>query len=202
MQDAAAELLATPGFIERLRSGDREAVGIFFRECAGEMMEFLKKTRQRHGCPEQEWDDAIQDVFVRFIRKPPKLQTHRPVLPYLKTCALRQARDRVKAARAKRKHESFASIEREITTPMPKGIGHDLEVAEIVAMIEAKVDGMKLTDQEAIRAFMESDPNRHVATLAERAGIEVGAAQMRFTRAIKRLRAEMDSGRQTNGGAA
>ncbi|MCA9032237.1 MAG: sigma-70 family RNA polymerase sigma factor [Planctomycetaceae bacterium] len=198
MHDAAAELLATPGFVEKLKSGDREAIGILFRECAGEMMNFLKKKRHQHGCPEQEWADVVQDVFVKFLHKPPTLQPHRPALPYLKTCALRRAQDRVKAAKARRRHERQAMAER--TEVIPGITSSKLEITEVVAMIEAKLGGMKPNDQVAIRTFMESDPNRHVATLAMRSGVEIGTAQMRFSRALRRLRAEMKLNEKQIGG--
>jgi hypothetical protein len=58
-QAAATDAINTPEFFARLARCDRDAVGILFREYAGAMMDYLLKTKRRHGLAEDGWRDAV-----------------------------------------------------------------------------------------------------------------------------------------------
>lgn len=192
MHDATEDLLASPPFLERLASGDREAVALLARECAGPMLDHLKKTKRQHGRPESDWQDIVRTVLARFVERPPRLEANRPVLPYMKQAALNQAHDERKKAKRRAMHEREAGEHRlriGVTQPDP---GHAMENAETMSVIEAKLSTMSPEDQRAVRVILTADGKRHVVTLAEREGISPGAAQMRHSRAMDRLRKNLD----------
>lgn len=192
MHDATEDLLASPPFLERVASGDREAVALLARECAGPMLDHLKKTRRQHGRPESDWRDIVQTVLARFVERPPRLEANRPVLPYMKQAALNQAHDERKKAKRRATHEREAGEQRlrvGVAHPDP---GHAIEHAETMSVIEAKLSTMTPEDQRAMRIILTADGKRHVVSLATKEGISQGAAQMRHTRAMGRLRKKLD----------
>jgi len=192
MHDATEDLLASPPFLERLASGDREAVALLARECAGPMLDHLKKTRRQHGRPESNWRDIVQSVLARFVERPPRLEANRPVLPYMKQAALNQAHDERKKAKRRAKHEQLAGEERLRIGHAEPAPAHALEQAETMGLVEAKLSTMSPEDQRAVRIILTADGKRHVVALAAQEGISQGAAQMRHSRAMDRLRKKMD----------
>ena len=192
MHDAMEDLLASPPFVERLDSCDREAVALLARGCAGPMLDHLKKTRRQHGRPESDWRDIVQTVLARFVERPPRLEANRPVLPYMKQAALNQAHDERKKAKRRTTHEREAGEHRlrvGVAQPDP---GHAMEHAETMSMIEAKLSAMSPEDQRAVRVILTADGKRHIVTLAAREEISPGAAQMRHSRAMGRVRKKLD----------
>jgi len=197
MHDATEDLLASPPFLERLASGDREAVALLARECAGPMLDHLKKTRRQHGRPESDWRDIVQSVLARFVERPPRLEAYRPVLPYLKQSALNEARDEAKRAQRRKKHEQWAGEERLRVGRAEPNPTQALEQAEMFSNVEAKLGMMSPADQRAVRILLTADGNRHIVALATQEGISVEAAQKRHSRAMERLRKKMnDSGNE------
>jgi len=192
MHDATEDLLASPPFLERLASGDREAGALLARECAGPMLDHLKKSRRQHGRPESDWRDIVQSVLARFVERPPRLEANRPVLPYMKQAALNQAHDERKKAKRRAKHEQRAGAERLRiggTEPAP---AHAMEQADTMGLIEAQLDTMSPEDQRSVRIILTAGDKRHVIALAAQEGISLGAAQMRHIRAMDRLREKLD----------
>lgn len=192
MHDATEDLLASPPFLERLASRDRDAVALLARECAGPMLDHLKKTRRQHGRPESDWQDIVQAVFARFIASPPRLEVNRPVLPYLTQSALNEARDQAKKARRRERHEQRAGEEHLRFVHAASGPAKAIEHAEALSIVEAKLNAMRPEDQRAVRSFLAADGKRHVVAIAARESISQGAAQMRYTRAIDRLRKNLN----------
>lgn len=182
-QPAATHTINTPEFFARLARCEREAVGILFREYAGAMMDYLLKTKRRHGLQEDCWRDAVQEVFVKFLSKPPDLDPSRTIGPLLMTMALNGARDWAKRERRRLQYEDAAKAERLRLAAGAEAVGARLESAEDKMLIESKMAQMSSPDQQALAAFVQSGPNRHVASLAVTAGTTLGAAQMRFQRA-------------------
>lgn len=182
-QPVATDAINTPEFFARLVRCDREAVGILFREYAGAMMDFLLKTKRRHGLAEDGWRDAVQEVFVKFLSKPPDLDPSRKIGPLLMTMALNEARDRAKKERTRLKYEEAAKAERLRTAAGAEAVGARLAAAENKTLVEGKMAQMSQPDRQALAAFVQSGPKRHVAALAATAGTKPGAAQMRFQRA-------------------
>ena len=185
-QPTAPDAINTTEFFARLAKCDREAVDILFREYAGAMMDFLLKTKQRHGLAEDGWRDAVQEVFVKFLSKPPDLDPSRKIGPLLMTMVLNEARDRAKKERRRLKYEEAAKAERLRTAAGAEAVGARLAAAEDKMLVESKMAQMSPSDQQALTAFVQSGPNRHVASLAASAGTNPGAAQMRFQRAKAR----------------
>lgn len=181
-QPAATDAINTPEFFARLARCDREAVGILFREYAGAMMDVLLKTKRQHGLAEDGWRDAVQEVFVKFLSKPPDLDPSRKIDSFLMTMALNEARDRAKKERTRFKYEEAAKAERLRTAAGAEAVGARLAAAEDKMLVESKMAQMSLPDQQALTAFVQSGPNRHVVSLAATAGTNPGAAQMRFQR--------------------
>ncbi|MBK9187444.1 MAG: sigma-70 family RNA polymerase sigma factor [Phycisphaerales bacterium] len=185
-QPTATDAINTPEFFARLARCDTEAVEILFRAYAGIMMDFLHKTKRRHGLAEDGWRDAVQEVFVKFLSRPPDLDPSRKIGPLLKTMALNEARDRAKKERTRIKYEEAAQAERLRTAAGAEAVGARLAAAEDKLLVEHKLAKMSPTDRQALAAFVQSRPNRHVASLAATTGTNTGAAQMRFQRAKER----------------
>lgn len=195
-QPTATDAINTPEFFARLARCDREAVGILFREYAGAMMDFLLKTKRRHGLAEDGWRDAVQEVFVKFLCKPPDLDASRKIGPLLMTMALNEARDRAKKERTRLKYEEAAKAERLRIAAGAEAVGARLAAAEDKMLVESKMAQMSPPDQQALTAFVQSGPNRHVASLAATAGTNPGAAQMRFQRAKDRWAKALGEGEE------
>ncbi|HRQ71811.1 MAG TPA: sigma-70 family RNA polymerase sigma factor [Phycisphaerales bacterium] len=185
-QPTATDAINTPEFFARLDRCDSEAVGILFREYAGEMMDFLLKTKRRHGLAEDGWPDAVQEVFVKFLCKPPDLDPSRKIGRLLMTMALNEARDRAKKDRTRFKYEEAAKAERLRTAAGAEAVGARLAAADDKLLVESKLAQMSPPDQQALAAFVQGGPSRHVASLSATTGINSGAAQMRFQRAKER----------------
>lgn len=195
-QPTATDAINTPEFFARLARCDREAVEILFREYAGAMMDNLQKTKRRHGLAEDGWRDAVQEVFVKFLAKPPDLDPSRKIWPLLKTMALNEARDRAKKERTRFKYEEAAKAERLRTAAGAEAVGARLAAAEDKVVVENKLAQMSPPDQQALTAFVQNGPNRHVASLAATAGTNHGAAQMRFQRAKDRWARVLGEGQE------
>lgn len=195
-QPKATDAINTPEFFARLARCDREAVDILFREYAGAMMDFLLKTERRHGLGEDGWRDAVQEVFVKFLSKPPDLDPSRKIGPLLMTMALNEARDRAKKERTRFKYEESAKTERLRTAAGAEAIGARLAAAEDKMLVESKLVQMSPPDRQALVAFVQSGPNRHVAALAATMGTKPGAAQMRFQRAKDRWAKVLGEGKE------
>ncbi|MBX3363331.1 MAG: sigma-70 family RNA polymerase sigma factor [Phycisphaeraceae bacterium] len=195
-QPGATDTINTPEFFARLVRCDSEAVGILFREYAGAMMDFLLKTKRRHGLAEDGWGDAVQEVFVKFLSKPPDLDPSRKIGPLLMTMALNEARDRAKKERTRLKCEEAAKAERLRTAAGAEAVGARLAAAEDKTLVEGKLAQMSQPDRQALATFVQSGPNRHVAALAATTGTKPGAAQMRFQRAKDRWANVLGEGKE------
>ncbi len=175
-------------FVRSLVCRDREAVSTLARECAGPICDYLRKTKRQHGRKESEFPDILQEVLIRFIFEPPKLDPARPLLPYLKKMALNKARDIAKKeTRRKQREKMFV----EWTVRMAAGgeiASQNIEIQEDLDLLDSVLSTMSITDQNALTAYKEAGPNRHVRLLSIRENISIGAAQMRFKRAFDRLR--------------
>lgn len=186
-QGAASDGINTPEFFARLADADLDAVEALFRRFAGEMMDYLARTRRRHGLREHEYEDAVQATFVKLLRKPLELNPGRPIGPLLMTIVLNTARDVAKAKRIRKANETAAQTEQWRTAAGAEAVDARLLAVENRVLVESKMRLMSPADQIALRVFMESGAEGHVAMLAEATGITRGAAQMRSLRARTRL---------------
>ena len=186
VQRTGADGIDTPEFLARLSRGDQVAVGILFRECAGEMMDYLKKTRSRHGVGESEWWDVVQKVFVKFLAKPPELDPSRRIKPLLLTMLLNEARDQSRIRRRRVTREKAVQVQGLRKAAGAESAGSRLMAAEDRSVVEGKLAKMSPTDRQALDAFVEGGPDRHVSNLAAASGVSQGTAQMRFVRAKDR----------------
>lgn len=193
-QPAATDGINTPEFFARLAGCEREAIGILFREYAGDMMDFLSKTRRRHGLAEADWRDAVQEVFVKFLSTPLDLDPSRKIGPLLRTMVLNEARDRAKMGRRRIAYENTAGEEHIRAAAGAETVGARLAAAENKALVDRKLAQLAPTDQQALAAFVEDGPSRHVAKLAATTGTTSGAAQMRFLRAKDRWAKVLNNG--------
>lgn len=202
MSYAAEELLASPELIQRLASGDRSAVALLAHECSGLLLDYLKKTKGRHGLCEADWMDVLQEVYVKFIHEPPELDPFRPVLPYLRRMILNEARDMVRKTARRTNYEGSAGKQRILLAAGAEAVGKTTEHAEDKTLVESKLAKMSENDRNALKAYVAAGPDKHVVELARREGIELGAAQMRYARAVKRWEKEMESDEAESEGQA
>lgn len=184
-QPTASDAINTPEFFARLARCDRDAVGILCSEFTDPMERFLRKTKRRHGLAEDLWRDAVHEVFVKFLVRPPDLDPSRKIGPLLMTMVLNEARDWAKKERRRFKCDEAAKAERLRTAAGAEAVGARLAAAEDKTLVEGKLAQMSQPNRQALAAFVQSGPNRHVAALAATTGTNRGAAQMRFQRAKK-----------------
>lgn len=185
-QPAATDAINTPEFFARLVRCDPEAVGILYREYAGDMMDFLLKTKRRHGLGEAWWRDAVQEVFVRFLSRPPDLDPSRKIKPLLMMMALNEARDRAKMERRRVANEMAAQADRFQTAAGAEAVGTRLVAVENNRLIESKLAQMSAPDQQALAALAQRGSGRPIAALAAATGTNASTAQMRIQRAKER----------------
>ncbi|MGD9691268.1 MAG: RNA polymerase sigma factor [Phycisphaerales bacterium] len=191
-QPAATDDINTPVFFARLEHGDREAVSALYVRYAGEMMDYLQKTRRRHGLSEDLWRDVVQDVFLKFLKHPPELNPALQVGSLLMKMALNKALDRAKSERRRAKHEAKAKIQQFRAAAGAESVGRRLSDSENRFLIETKVNQLSPTDQQAIAAYVRNGPDRHAISLAAAIGVSAATAQMRFQRAKIRLAKSLD----------
>lgn len=193
MPDHPEDFQPTPEFLQRLARRDRDAVATLARECAGPLLDHLRKTRRRHGRPEEEWQDIVQDVLAKFLAKDaPVVDPCRLLLSYLRQMALNRARDLAKEAKRRAERERVVGQQR-LQAAVGASPLANLETAEANQLIEAKLSTLSASDQRVLRTYMQNDDGRHIVAIAESEGIDRGAAQMRYKRALQRLRATMDN---------
>lgn len=173
----------TAGFFVLLAQGDRKAVSRLYREHAGFMLDYVAKTKRRHGLAASEWVDAVHDVFVTLLNRPPDLDPTRDIGPLLLTMSLNAARDLAKKARRRTKNEAAAGLELLRTAAGAEAVGSRLVAADNKRFVETKLERLSPDDRQALVAYSADGPNRHVVALAASAGVEKGTAQMRFSRA-------------------
>lgn len=191
VQGMDADGIDTPDFFARLSRCEQSAVDILCREYAGEMMDYLKKTRRQHGVGGTEWWDVVQEVFVKFLTNPPELDPSRKIKPLLLTMVLNEARDHSKSRRRRVAREKIVQTQRFRKAAGAESAGARLIAAEDRAFVEGKLAKMSPTDQQALAAFVEGGPSQHVSNLAAASGVATGTAQMRFVRAKDRWATEL-----------
>src|SRR5690606_9948882 len=98
MTDEPEDFQASPEFFQRLARRERDAIATLARECVGPLLDYLRKTRGRHGQPKDEWNDIVQHVLAKFIAHDvaQRLDPGRPLLPYMRQMVLNRARDQAK----------------------------------------------------------------------------------------------------------
>jgi RNA polymerase sigma factor (sigma-70 family) len=198
MPDEPEDFQPTREFLRRLAKRDRVAVTTLARECAGPLLDHLRRTQGRHGRPKEEWYDIVQDVLAKFIAKDAPIDPSRPLLPYLRHIALNRARDLAKEATRRDARERQVGQQR-LRTAIGVSPLANLVATEANRLVEAKLSTLGDGDQRVLRTFMQNDDGRHIVAIAESEQIDRGAAQMRYTRALKRLRAMMEEDDRESG---
>jgi DNA-directed RNA polymerase specialized sigma24 family protein len=183
MNDEAAELRVTAELLEQLERGDPSARQLVAR-CAEPMLDYLRKTRGRHGLRDADWMDAVQRVFVEFFASTPPLEIGRPLLPYLKVAAISRAKNMVRAQAIRSAHEGAAVLER--TAAGAELAGGAIELAERAQRLESKLAMVSDDDRAALVAYARAPEQRHVKVLQAMEGLNQGTAQMRYKRAKER----------------
>ncbi len=191
-QSTGTDAINTPAFFARLQRCDQEAVGILCYEYFGDLLNFLQKTKRRHGLAESEWRDAAQEVFVKFLTKPPELDPSRQIKPLLLTMVFNEARDLAKRGRRRAAREGTAQFERFRQAAGAETVGTRLIAAENKVLVEGKLAQLSPDDQQALAAYVRGGPSRHAANLAAEIGLKPGIAQMRYQRAKTRLKKRLE----------
>ena len=199
MPDEPEDFQPPPEFLHQLAKRDRAAVATLASEGAGPLLDHLRKTRRRHGRPEEEWYDIVQDILAKFLAKDaPAVDPNRPLLPYLRQIALNRARDLAKEAKRRAEREWQVGQQRlraEVgTSPLA-----NLAATEANQLVESKLSTLSDSDQRVLRTFMQNNDGHHIVAIAESEGIDRGAAQMRYKRALQRLRAKVEGGNREGG---
>lgn len=189
--------ISTPEFLSRIERREREAVRLLFLCYAGILMEHLRRTRRTHGLAEHAWDDVVQETFIKLLTNGLSLDRARKIGPLLKKIALNEARDRAKSSRRRSKREAAAPVRAAAGAELAS---QSLHAAEQHIFVEANLAMMSDKDRQALRTYAQSAPERHVAELAKAAGIDTGAAQMRFSRAKARWAKQIKSHDHGKGG--
>lgn len=196
----AADAIDTPEFLDRLAQSDRAAIATLCCEYAGTMMEQLKKSRNRHGLAQDEWPDIVQEVFLKFLTKPPKIDPSRKIGPLLRTMVLNEARDRSKMNRTRSNNEIAGQTERLRGASGGEEAGARLIATENKQLLRKKLAQLSTSDKQALDMFAQDGPHRHVAALAAARGITQGAAQMQFVRAKARWARVLGEGQERDKG--
>lgn len=183
---SAEDAINTPEFYDRLARRERAAVEILFDKFAGDMMDHLEATKRRHGLALAEWRDTVQEVFVKFLTKPPIIDPTRTILPLLKTMVLNEARDRAKKNRVRAKYENSSQFQQMRSAATSEEAGSRIIANEARELVRRKLAKLSVADRQVMETYITSEPNRHVRAIAAAKGISVGAAQMQFVRAKAR----------------
>jgi len=178
--------LNSADFLARLATRDREAIADLYRRAHKPLIDYLRRTRKRHGVPASEWLDVLQDMFVKFLHKCPAFDPQRKIGPFLRTVVFNEAVDRARERSRRSEVESLKGLAQLRAAAGAETIS-PLVGSEQRTLVDSKLQTMAAPDQQALREYLDAGPRRHVASLAAKAGLTTGAAQMRFQRAKEKL---------------
>ena len=200
-QDQTVELL------DQAREGDNEAVNALMERHRDSLRRLVRmrldhKIRQRVDI-----SDIVQDVLIEANRRLTRYLDN-PVMSF--HLWLRQiARDRIIDAHRRHRASARRSVDREQTMSVPRGYDHssiqlagqisDNELTpaamalqnELARRVESAIAQMDETDSEII--VMRHYENLSNQEIAESLDLTEPAASMRYLRAIRRLRTQLDS---------
>lgn len=124
--------------------------------------------------------DAMQDAWMRALRRMPPLPDLASLDRWIDRTALTAALDRIRAERRR--------VLREGTSRARNGTSDDEAIEELRAALVA------LSDSDRSVIGLRFGRMLSLAGLGETLGIEAGAAQMRLARALRRLRNRLGKG--------
>lgn len=167
--------LLLPRFVVKLDVSDPTDVA--FRRHRAEVFRYL---RRRLGNDEAA-EDLTQDVFLKAVAELSRLDTSRPVLAWLYSVAQNRFLDELRRTRRRPRPLSLEVV------PEPA----ELEFApEIATAIGRASQRLSVGERELIGLRLFA--GRSFADVAARLGISEPAAKMRYVRALRALRAELE----------
>lgn len=167
--------LLLPRFVVKLDVSDPTDVA--FRRHRADVFRYL---RRRLGNDEAA-EDLTQDVFLKAVEELSRLDTSRPVLAWLYSVAQNRFLDELRRTRRRPRPLSLDVV------PEPA----ELEFApEIATAIRRASQRLSASERELIGFRLFADHS--FADVAARLGISEPAAKMRYVRALRALRAELE----------
>lgn len=200
-QDQTVELL------DQARGGDDDAVNELMERHRDSIRRLVRMRLDHKIRRRVDISDIVQDVMIEANRRLTRYLDN-PVMSF--HLWLRQiARDRIIDAHRRHRASARRSVDREQTMSVPRGYDHssiqlagqisDAELTpaaaalhnELARRVESAIAEMDETDSEII--VMRHYENLSNQEIAEALDLTEPAASMRYLRAIRRLRAQLDS---------
>jgi RNA polymerase sigma-19 factor, ECF subfamily len=183
---ASALVSENHSWIPCLRDRDPAAFERMVREFAA----LLQRFARRHVRSPDVAAEIVQDVFLGFWRSPPALEQPAQLAAYLYRATRNRALDHLAREDVRRRGHGVVELETRTGSVQTASANEAVELAELVATIDAVLDEMPARRRAACALrWKEGLP---VAQIAERLGMSPKTVEIHIGRGLKQLRPRVD----------
>ena len=174
-------MAGTDALLDRARAGDREALGILWREHRRWIAAVLLAHRPR----EADLDDLLQDVATKMVEQFATLRDPRRLRPWLRAIAVNTARSAGRSAQARHSTLSLDDAHDELAESAPVvNLDATLDSGGILDRVRAlPADYREALLLQAVRGFSQRE-------IAEALDVPETTVETRLARARRMLRAQ------------
>ena len=184
-------LESTSELVERVHSGDREALDLLFARQLPALRRWARGRLPRRMRSLEDTEDLVQDTAIKAMRRIGTFVCRHPgaLQAYLRQAVANRIRDEVRRSVRSPEQQELSEHERhEGASPLDEAIG-----VEAVDRYEAALARLRPEDREAVIARVEMDNSYdEMAQLLGKPSAD--AARMAVHRALVRLAEEMNRG--------
>lgn len=180
-----------PDPLDALRGGDPRPFEAFVAEWTGRLLGFFR----RLGAGRSEAEDLTQDVFLKVYRSTPTYEARSALGAYVLRVARNAWIDRRRRQGAQPGRvaaDELGGGERELRDPRAEDPTREVETGEEAARLRAALARLPALHAEVFELAVLQE--RPYAEIAELLGIPVGTVKSRVFHALRKLRADLESG--------